>query len=235
MCPTHSADFPTLRPFRPRAVEHSGSILSLSLPRDDPMKLEPGDIACCYGTDLASRAISCGTASLIHKPKWGPSHVAIIVADPEDASRRLLWCESTTLSHIPCQIAGQRVSGVQFHEPMTRVDEYLRGHGGVDLYRLNPFHRLDAAEVDLLGQLLREVAGIGYDMGGAILSGTRIFQLSKFFPGANSESLFCSELVAAVLMRLNRMNHTNPARYNPGRLVRELVRTGKYSRVLQWR
>jgi hypothetical protein len=126
------------------------------------------------------------------------------------------------------------VAGAQAHRPADRIREYLEGGGRVDIYRLSHFHRLSSEESRLLTRLLLNEfldPGLGYDLGGALLSGTRIFQLTRLFPGANLEQLFCSELVAAVIMRLNRLNHANPTRFNPARLMRELVRTGKYQRV----
>jgi hypothetical protein len=53
-------------------------------------------------------------------------------------------------------------------------------------------------------------------------------------PGADLQSLFCSELVAAILMRLNRLNHANPTGFSPARLLRTLVLLGKYHRVAHW-
>lgn len=67
----------------------------------------------------------------------------------------------------------------------------------------------------------------GYDLSGAAISGPRVLQLARLIP-ADLAHVFCSELVAALLQRVGRMNHTNPARYSPGRLMRELVRTGRY-------
>ncbi len=114
------------------------------------------------------------------------------------------------------------------------MGDYIRGGGWVDLYRLTEINRLSDAESRLLSRLLIEHLvrkHVRYDVSGALLSGTRAFQLSRLFPGADLERLFCSELIAAVLMRLGRMNHANPTRFNPGRLLRCLVRTGKYQRV----
>ncbi|MCA9049467.1 MAG: hypothetical protein KDA89_12110, partial [Planctomycetaceae bacterium] len=91
-----------------------------------------------------------------------------------------------------------------------------------------------ADEHALLAQLLINEfvrSTIPYDLTGAILSGTRLFQWSHLFPAADLHSLFCSELVAAMLMRLSRLNRDNPTRFHPGRLLRELVRTGTYQRI----
>src|SRR5690606_3756322 len=127
----------------------------------------------------------------------------------------------------PCLIREAPVSGAQAHLPVERVKDYVREGGRVDLYRLTHFNRLTIEESRLLTRLILDEfidPGIDYDLGGALLSGTRVFQYSRFFPGANLQQLFCSELVAAVIMRLDRMNHANPSRYHPARLLRELVR-----------
>ena len=47
-------------------------------------------------------------------------------------------------------------------------------------------------------------------------------------PQADLNELFCSELVAAVCMRLGRMNRSNPTKFNPACLLRELVRQGTF-------
>ncbi len=195
----------------------------------------PGDIAACYGADRTSRLISAGTASLMGPPdlRWPPSHVAIIC----HAAGGPLWVESTTLCPRACVIRGAYVSGVQAHNPSQRAEDYIRAGGRVELYRLTAINKLCVRESQLLSRLLLHhfvSRGIGYDLGGALLSGTRVFQLSRLFPAADLDRLFCSELIAAVLMRLGRLNHANPTRFHPGRLLRTLVRTGKYQRVARF-
>jgi hypothetical protein len=196
------------------------------------MEWEPGDLAACYGSDAASRVISWGTASALGPAglRLGPSHVAIVCHYAGDP----LWVESTTFCDRPCAIRGRATSGVQAHGPEDRVRDYESNGGAVVRYRLTDINSLSRDESRLLTQILvgRFVRpGLHYDLSGAILSGTRVFQLTRLFPAADLHSLFCSELVAAVLMRLNRMNHANPTRYNPARLLRELVRSGKYQQV----
>ncbi|QDT31011.1 hypothetical protein [Thalassoglobus polymorphus] len=193
------------------------------------MNFQPGDIAACYGSDWTGRFISLGTASFFSPPKllFGPSHVAILCEVQGD----LVWVESTTLCRSPCLIRGEPVAGAQAHRPRDRINDYVLNAGKVDLYRLTPINKLSAAESQLLSAILINHfvrSGKQYDMAGALLSGTRAFQLSRLFPGANLDELFCSELVAAVAMRLNRMNHSNPTRFHPARLMRQLVRSGKY-------
>ncbi len=82
--------------------------------------------------------------------------------------------------------------------------------------------------MDLLHDWLLHVAEEPYDLRGALLSGTRLFKWTAFMPYPDLESLFCSELCAAALMRLQRMPLSNPSLYNPASLVRELRRCGTF-------
>jgi hypothetical protein len=184
-----------------------------------------GDILACFGTGWA-RAISLRTSSLTgpRRLRFGPSHVGIILGD----SRKLV--EATSLCDEPCDFAGRRVSGVQLHDPMRRVEQYTAAGGRVDVYRLSHFWRFGFGESVDAWELCRELlqAGTVYDFLGAGLSGTRFFQLSRLFPAADLSTVFCSELVAALLMRLGRLPIGNATRFNPGRLMRALVKSGVY-------
>jgi hypothetical protein len=187
------------------------------------------DLAACYGSDLVSRAISWGTASLLapRRLKYGPSHVAVIC----EFRGNPVWIESTTLCRHPCAILGEKISGVQAHLPEERIDDYVSHGGHVDLYRLSPIDRLSKTESQLLTRILvRHFIGrrVTYDTGGALLSGTRIFKRTRLLPGADLNELFCSELAAKVLMRLGRMNRDNPTKFNPACLLRRLVRQGTF-------
>lgn len=190
---------------------------------------QPGDVAACFGTDVAARVISLATASPLAPRglRYAPSHVAILCPHED----RPLWVESTTLCGHPCQMRGQATAGVQAHPPARRIADYMEAGGRVDIYRLHGLSKLSAEEVRLLHRILVKhllAEGGCYDLPGALISGTRLL---RFLPGAELRDLFCSELVAAVLMRLGRLNHANPARFHPGRLLRDLVRTGKIARV----
>lgn len=190
---------------------------------------ETFDLLACYGTDLVSRGISYGTASLLapRRLRLGPSHIALICQHRDNP----VWIESTTRCRHPCAILNERVAGVQAHLPEQRIEDYTAAGGRVDLYRLSPIDRLSAAESELLSKILiRHFIGrrVTYDLGGALLSGTRLLKRTRLLPGADLNQLFCSELAAAVLMRLGRLNRANPTRYNPGNLLRQLVRQGTY-------
>ncbi len=190
---------------------------------------EPLDIAACYGTGFTAKAISYGTASVLapSRLKIGPSHVATFC----EYHDRTIWIESTTLCPHPCEITGRPINGCQAHHPETRISDYLADGGRVDLYRLSAIEKLSRDERDLLSRILiRHFVGreVTYDLGGALLSGTRLFKRTRLLPSADLNELFCSELVAAVCMRLGRMNRSNPTQFNPACLLRELVRNGTF-------
>ncbi|MBX3438719.1 MAG: hypothetical protein KF861_14590 [Planctomycetaceae bacterium] len=194
---------------------------------------QPGDIAACYGVDWTSCLIRCGTASVWGPRglKWPPSHVAVCCRH----EGRSLWIESTSLCRHPCLLQSRLIAGVQAQHPEDRIRDYVQSGGRVDLYRLTDVNQLTAGESRLLTDVLIDHfirRRVRYDVSGALLSATRVLQLTRLFPGADLNRLFCSELVAAVMMRLGRMNHANPTRFHPGRLMRELVRTGKYERAM---
>lgn len=192
-------------------------------------EFQPLDIAACYGTGFTAKAISYGTASLLapSRLRIGPSHVAVLC----EFNGSLVWIESTTLCQHPCVILGYPVDGCQAHLPEDRIRDYVESGGRVDLYRLSAIERLSQSESELLTRILiRHFLGqrITYDLGGALISGTRLFKQTRLLPAADLNELFCSELVAAVLMRLGRMNRANPTRFNPACLLRQIVRNGTY-------
>jgi hypothetical protein len=175
---------------------------------------QAGDLLIFYGTDWTSRAIEIATR--------GPSHVGIVSRD--SAERHWLY-ESTTLCDLPDGLTGRLRAGVQAHDPAERVVAY-RGH--VARLRLAPTWQLNRYESDLLERMLRHVHGATYDLCGALLSGTRLFKWTALMPYPDLGSLFCSELCAALLMRLGRLPLSNPSAYHPAGLVSRLRRCGVY-------
>ncbi len=183
----------------------------------------------CWGRDWMSRGITAGTWSPFGPPglRLGPSHVAIICEWQE----RPVWVESTTMCRQPCLVRGEGARGVQVHEPPGRIEDYNAQGGQVVRFQLTPINGLTSKESRLLTRILVEhfvEQAIDYDLGGALISGTRVWQMLRLFPGADLNRLFCSELVSACLQRLGRLNRTNPTRHNPARLLREAVRQGVY-------
>lgn len=105
------------------------------------------------------------------------------------------------------------------------------------MYRLTGINALTGHQVnnlrhDLLGWFVANE--YEYDAASAIFSSTKILKsLDAIFPfwQQRRHSVFCSQLIAAELQSLGLMNRDNPARYNPGRLMRQLVRQGIYVRL----
>lgn len=195
------------------------------------MDWHAGDIVACYGTDLISRVITARTSWPIDP--WScwdaPSHVAIVHADPHHGC---VFVESTTLCVTPCLVCGVCHSGVQVQRPEDRLEHYTVAGGRVDVYRLAGINRLSAWERSRLSDFLGEMISVGgdYDKLGALISGS---WSSGIFRVTNTDvrTVFCSELIAFVLMALGRMNRENPMRYSPGRLLRVLRRTGVYELI----
>lgn len=196
----------------------------------DPVALQPGDLMACWSGDAIGRAITLGTMQpwAPRGLRLGPSHVAIVCRHRGQP----LWVESTTLCDTPCAITGRPMVGVQTHLPEDRLPSYAAGR--VVRYRLTPINRLSDAESSLLTHiLLHHFLGRAspYDLSGAVLSGLRCGRIVRAVLGADLGEVFCSELAAAVLMRLGRLNRADPAGYSPARLLRRLVRTGVYAPV----
>jgi hypothetical protein len=189
----------------------------------------------CHGRDLLSRSISWGTASLVapRRLRVGPSHVALIA----EYHGSPLWVESTTMCNEPCVIRRHQAQGVQAHLIDRRINEYIGNGGRIDLYRLTPIERLSSAESELLTKILLGhflARNTEYDTGGAMISGTRLFKFTRLL-AADLNKVFCSELIAACLMRLGRLNRSNPTRFNPACLLRQLFRQGTIGYVRSYK
>lgn len=206
------------------------------------MQFQHGDILAFYGGDFGSRAISAITCWPVGpRELWfPPSHVGIISGHAWNAIEstglqgqiylpRQSLLESTTACPHPCLRQRKIVSGWQVQVPERRVQDYVLGGGWVDVYRLNYPTEQHYQALNIASEGLRYA---DYDYLGAGLSGTKLWQLlGLLFPRPNLDALFCSEFLAALLMRAGLMNWDNPTRYNPGRLMRTLVWTGVYTRV----
>lgn len=207
----------------------------------DEILIRPGDIFACFGADPLSRLISVET-SLLSWPfaprglRLSPSHVAIACPRYFPYTDHCYWFESTTLTRRQCLEAGRPVTGVQVHAVGDRLQDYCE-RGRVDLYRLTPINALSKDQIeelrsDLVNWFIDNA--ISYDLAGAVFSGARVMRSVDKITGWMTpchESVFCSQLIAALLMSLCRMNRDNPQRYNPGRLLRTLVQQGTYTRV----
>ena len=200
---------------------------------------QAGDVFACWGSDLMSKVISLETSSPLGpaQMRWAPSHVAM--ACPRWFPRHHLecyWWESTTMTQRHCLEAEQPVSGCQVHRIRERLQDYVFAGGNVSVYRLTEFDSLTSHEVMQLRALLGQCVGDGedldrrpvtYDTAGALCSGTRVVR--RFSAWRNQlDSLFCSELLAAVLQRLGRLCRENPSAFTPARLLRRLLSEGTY-------
>lgn len=179
-----------------------------------------GDIIAFYGRDWQSRFISAVTA--------GPSHVGIVVEWPMPAAHggydtELVLIESTTKCPRPCLLQEKMFDGVQAQRPGTRIADY---GGRAKLFRLHEFRELTPERQDDLTEVASKFIGKPYDYRGAVWSGTRV--LKYLLPYADLGSLFCSELIATCLQTIGLLCVTSPGDYNPGSLVRTLVKTGVY-------
>jgi len=199
-------------------------------------ELQPGDVVACYGRGLVSRIISLGTSTPFARRglRYAPSHVALI---SRFGNSLKYWVESTTLAPRPCVFTGRKTRGIQIHKIEDRVKDYAYYGGRVVIFRPVPIDKFSEEQSLELTRLVRWflVEGATYDTAGALISGTRVFKrtrilslLSNHLNGVDLDSLFCSELVAALLQRLGKMNRANPTQYSPASLVRELVDQGVY-------
>lgn len=191
---------------------------AVNLPRPGPdRRFRPGDVLLFYGHELVSRAISLCT--------WGPSHVGIIGLKTEMGEPLLV--ESTTLCDLPDAFDGSVRKGVQFQRPWDRIAAY---DGQVYRMRLVDGWWLWQNEVEWLDKLCRGIHGRPYDLEGAAFCEVRKFRLGRLLPYPDRGSLFCSELVAGLLMRLGRLPLSNPSSYSPASLARTLQSCGVYAR-----
>lgn len=189
---------------------------------------QPGDILAFHGTSLSCRTIRYGTASFFgpRQLRVGPSHVGIMVH-----ARDWLLVEATSLCRHACWVTGRQIDGAQAHLADYRVHDYVAAGGRVDVYRLNPISALGGDDSRKLAALALHhfvEPGVHYDLPGALLSGTRLLKFSRLLPGADLNQIFCSEMVARLLMEVNRLCRGNPGWFNPASLLRRLVRDGTY-------
>lgn len=178
------------------------------------MNWRAGDLLFFYGDCWTSRVIQWATR--------GPSHVGIVCPYHEHGD---LLVESTTLCDLPDVLDGEFRRGVQFQYVKQRIESYK---GRVDRLRLVDGWWLDGNEHSLLCKWLLKQRDKGYDFIGAPISGTRVFKWTSFMPYPDLASLFCSELCAAVLMRLGRLPLSNASAFNPASLMRAVRRCGTY-------
>lgn len=179
--------------------------------------VKTGDILGYSGQGWISAIINLGTYGLPHQ---GLSHVGIAGWTTRDG--RQLVFESTSLSDTPCEITGKRVKGVQAHAIERSLGDY---NGKVWCYPL--YRKLYKHERDRLRKYLTQMAGVPYDVAGAIRSGgVGLSALEALLRGQDLSTVFCSEFVAAALAHVGLFQTINASQWNPNRLVRTLQRLG---------
>ncbi len=155
-----------------------------------------------------------------------------------DWQTRLLLFESTTLSDAPCEITGEKINGVQAHDPASLVEGFK---GRVYRMRLQPaWHRKlgSVGAKRLAGELLSHI-GTSYDIPGSVLSATRILKRLCPSRAADRSEMVCVEYVASALLRVLDMSGSplrlrlKPGQMTPGQFVRRLHGSGVYTREVR--
>lgn len=181
-------------------------------------KLKPGDIIGFSGFNWLSAGINIATYGV---PLWSVSHVGI-VAEVKVGGRLLLF-ESTTLNgDWPCLVTGNRICGTQAHSPEFIVGQYKGGAWHYPLYRELYVHE----RVRLTSFLLNSI-GTEYDVKGALRAGGLAFAfLEAMFREQSSQTLFCSEWVAAAHQAIGVLQTANFSGWSPNYLCRYERRMG---------
>ena len=177
------------------------------------MALKPGDLVFFSGRGWVSSVIQLATYSL---PGVGFSHVGII-GRYHDLP---VMYESTSFDRPPCAISGIEITGVQAHW----LDDVAYEPGKGRLYVCPLKRDLYPHEEERLCRLLEMYRGnIRYDMIGAVRSGGFFLrQLLSLVHDESDATLFCSELVAAVLEETGIWSTPNWSKWNPNSLYRAL-------------
>lgn len=180
----------------------------------------PGDVLAFYGRGSAGRAIS---RLQCLQSLDAPSHVGVVVPQLCVVGRPELDLEpvmlhATSLHEGDCDYAQRPVKGVQLHRARAFVAAYP---GRVRRYRVNalrPLSQFDLQEFARVSESwLRR--GVRYDRRGAALSVTTFLRGAA---GTGARELFCSELVALLLMCVCRYPIGASHAISPARLCRTL-------------
>ncbi|TWT63180.1 hypothetical protein [Rubinisphaera italica] len=194
-----------------------------------------GDIAACWGDDLQSKIITLGTARLWAPAglRLGPSHVAIMANAP--GKTEMLWNESTTNCVRECLVAKKHQSGVQVHAIAGRMRDYIYHNGRIEIFRLTDPTLITEEDRKYFVLKMADylVEQVPYDMCGAIISGLRVTSRLLHCLGCDREHLFCSDMIAGLLMRIGLMGLSDPDHFTPAGLLRYLVNRGLYERHIK--
>jgi hypothetical protein len=173
------------------------------------MDIKAGDVIGFSGDGGISFAVNILSYGI---PWYSISHLGII----GEHKGELLLFESTTLSNIPCVIQKKSIEGVQAVRLKDRIEKY---DGKVFHYPL--VDPLFASEQKRLNQFLHDQIGKPYDLIGALRSGGKIWAwMESHLREADLNFLFCSELVASSLNKVNRLETHNVSSWSPNKLIR---------------
>jgi hypothetical protein len=168
--------------------------------------------------DLPASIINIGTFGV---PGIGIHHVGIL---SRDCGKMMLF-ESTTTERPPCFYTGECIKGVGARS-VSDTTEFFKGRN-TKLWYYGLRSPLYCDEEIRLQMWLRQMIGTPYDMDGAVHAAGFLFNaLSSVLRGEDLSSLFCSEMSAAALSYIDRLQIPDASRWNPNKLVRHLVRHG---------
>jgi hypothetical protein len=175
-------------------------------------------IVAAWGDLLVSRMISLCTVNPFRAPRWGPSHLAVIISTPSAARDTLdeehLWVESSTLLPHVCALSGKKVIGLQFHRISDRWGDYPQGN--IQVYRLSD--PLTAVEEQVLGESLLQDMRHRSDYSPPSLSKRLLFR--------TQQTLLCSEFVQEILERTGRSSSSRKAGRSPANFLRHHLQQG---------
>lgn len=173
------------------------------------MEFRPGDVIGFSGDGGISFTVNILSYGI---PWISISHLGII----GEHEGELLLFESTTLSDIPCIIQGELVEGVQ----AVRLKDRIKIYDG-KVFRYPLVDPLFASERRRLNQFLHDQIGKPYDLIGALRAGGRLWAwFESHLREADLNFLFCSELVASSLHKVDRLETHNVSSWSPNRLIR---------------
>jgi len=168
-------------------------------------QFKSGDIIGFSGRGFISDVVNIGTYGI---PRWSISHVAIIAGYGEN---KLYEANEN-----------DTISGVSFHKPHDKIDEYK---GRIWIYPL--YRKLYYEENCRLNENLSKFLNTPYDTLGAIRSAGFIFSIiESLIHGPDFVKLFCSELVAQQLSDIGIYPTSNASRWNPNKYLRRLRLNG---------
>jgi hypothetical protein len=193
---------------------------------------QPLDLIACFRNDRQSRWRSLMNFSLSGPfPLFGaPARIAVVC---QHEGKNLL-VECTDNCSRDCVINGTTSSGCQAHNVVRRIHDLIEANERPMLFRLVATDQLSSAESGLLTKILIEHfvrAGVQLQGGRELLSGCAAFNDRMLNCSGIPHDNFFTEIVAKVLMRLNRLSRCNPLRYDAATLLRELVHVGTFRYV----